>query len=82
LCYSLLISLITLKKRHELPDENPELAQQNIKDRYYGVNDPVAKKMLGKIEGGPNPTAPPANTEITTLYVGGVLPHITEEDIK
>ena len=30
--------------RHELPVENG-LAHQNIKDRFYGHNDPVAKKM-------------------------------------
>ncbi|KAF5896795.1 Pre-mRNA-splicing factor RBM22, partial [Clarias magur] len=32
-------------KRHEKPT-NPDdpLADQNIKDRYYGVNDPVADK--------------------------------------
>ncbi|KAG7591135.1 Zinc finger CCCH-type superfamily [Arabidopsis thaliana x Arabidopsis arenosa] len=33
--------------RHEMP-ETGELSQQNIKDRYYGVNDPVAMKLLGK----------------------------------
>lgn len=33
--------------RHEMPlDPNGPLAQQNMKDRYYGNNDPVAKKML------------------------------------
>jgi len=31
--------------RHEIPKEG-ELAKQNIVDRYYGKNDPVAKKML------------------------------------
>jgi pre-mRNA-splicing factor RBM22/SLT11 len=31
--------------RHEMP-ETGELAVQNIKDRYYGVNDPVAKKIF------------------------------------
>jgi len=30
--------------RHEKPEDQGELANQNIKDRYYGVNDPVAKK--------------------------------------
>lgn len=32
-------------RRHEDPVTG-ELANQNIKDRFYGVNDPVAKKML------------------------------------
>ncbi len=31
--------------RHEMPTTG-ELAEQNIKDRYYGINDPVANKML------------------------------------
>ncbi|PWA90923.1 Nucleotide-binding, alpha-beta plait [Artemisia annua] len=33
--------------RHEMP-VNGELSQQNIKDRYYGVNDPVALKLLNR----------------------------------
>nr|GEW59884.1 zinc finger CCCH domain-containing protein 49-like [Tanacetum cinerariifolium] len=33
--------------RHEMPVSG-ELSQQNIKDRYYGVNDPVAVKLLNK----------------------------------
>lgn len=33
--------------RHELPKENG-LEKQNIQDRYYGRNDPVAKKILNK----------------------------------
>ncbi len=33
--------------RHELPkDRNDPLAKQNTKDRFYGTNDPVAKKMI------------------------------------
>eukprot|EP00979_Chaetoceros_neogracilis_P007438 scaffold1570_cov218-Chaetoceros_neogracile.AAC.4 len=33
--------------RHEMPkDRNDPLAKQNTKDRFYGTNDPVAKKML------------------------------------
>ena len=31
--------------RHEMPKENG-LEKQNFQDRYYGRNDPVAKKML------------------------------------
>lgn len=35
--------------RHELPkDRNDPLAKQNMKDRFYGTNDPVAKKMIWK----------------------------------
>jgi len=31
--------------RHEMPKENG-LEKQNFQDRYYGRNDPVAKKIL------------------------------------
>lgn len=35
--------------RHELPrDRNDPLSQQNTKDRFYGTNDPVADRMIGK----------------------------------
>lgn len=36
--------------RHEQPNHDPNLHNQNIKDRFYGVNDPVAKKILNQIE--------------------------------
>jgi len=66
--------------RHEKPEEG-ELSQQNIKDRYYGVNDPVAKKLLGRAEQFKTLT-PPDDKEITTLYVGGLTPQITENDLR
>jgi hypothetical protein len=31
--------------RHEMPVEN-DLSKQNIQDRYFGNNDPVARKIL------------------------------------
>eukprot|EP00566_Odontella_aurita_P015046 CAMPEP_0113556030 /NCGR_PEP_ID=MMETSP0015_2-20120614/17037_1 /TAXON_ID=2838 /ORGANISM="Odontella" /LENGTH=345 /DNA_ID=CAMNT_0000457355 /DNA_START=51 /DNA_END=1085 /DNA_ORIENTATION=+ /assembly_acc=CAM_ASM_000160 len=35
--------------RHELPrDRNDPLSKQNTKDRFYGSNDPVADKMIGR----------------------------------
>ena len=35
--------------RHEMPkDRNDPMAQQNTKDRFYGTNDPVGKKIIGK----------------------------------
>lgn len=37
------------KCRHEMPtDKDDPMAKQNIKDRYHGTNDPVARKMLGQ----------------------------------
>jgi pre-mRNA-splicing factor RBM22/SLT11 len=68
--------------RHELPDEkhDPELANQNIKDRFHGVNDPVAKKMLTRLN--VHKLTPPLDPEIKTLYVGGVNEGISEEDLR
>ncbi|KAJ6812256.1 zinc finger CCCH domain-containing protein 49-like [Iris pallida] len=66
--------------RHEMPITG-ELSQQNIKDRYYGVNDPVALKLLNKA--GEMPTLdPPDDESIKTLYVGGLDARITEQDLR
>ncbi|XP_072998110.1 zinc finger CCCH domain-containing protein 40-like [Typha latifolia] len=66
--------------RHEMP-ETGELSKQNIKDRYYGVNDPVALKLLGKAGEMPSLT-PPDDESIRTLYVGGLDARITEQDLR
>ncbi|GFH09766.1 uncharacterized protein HaLaN_04970, partial [Haematococcus lacustris] len=58
-----------------------ELADQNIKDRYYGINDPVANKMMRKVGELPKLEAP-EDTSVTTLFVGGVGPEISEEDLR
>mmetsp|Transcript_14838 Transcript_14838/g.21227 ORF Transcript_14838/g.21227 Transcript_14838/m.21227 type:complete len:449 (+) Transcript_14838:48-1394(+) len=35
--------------RHEMPrDRNDPLSKQNTKDRFYGQNDPVADRMIGR----------------------------------
>jgi len=36
--------------RHEQPEHDTTLKQQNIRDRYMGSNDPVAIKMLNKLD--------------------------------
>ncbi|KAG0608088.1 hypothetical protein M758_8G076900 [Ceratodon purpureus] len=66
--------------RHEMPVTG-ELSQQNIKDRYYGVNDPVAAKLLRKAGEMPS-LAAPEDMSIKTLYVGGLVDRVTEEDLK
>ncbi|KAJ9529454.1 hypothetical protein QJQ45_013807, partial [Haematococcus lacustris] len=53
--------------RHEMPTTG-ELADQNIKDRYYGINDPVANKMMRKVGELPKLEAP-EDTSVTTLWV-------------
>jgi len=58
--------------RHELPPADEELAKQNIKDRYNGENDPLAKRVLSRIGARQESFKPPSDTSIATLYVGGV----------
>uniref|UniRef100_A0A8C3NFM9 Pre-mRNA-splicing factor RBM22 n=1 Tax=Geospiza parvula TaxID=87175 RepID=A0A8C3NFM9_GEOPR len=68
--------------RHEKPtDPDDPLADQNIKDRYYGINDPVADKLLKRASTMPR-LDPPEDKTITTLYVGGLGDTITESDLR
>ncbi|XP_025056723.1 pre-mRNA-splicing factor RBM22 isoform X1 [Alligator sinensis] len=68
--------------RHEKPtDPDDPLADQNIKDRYYGINDPVADKLLKRASTMPR-LDPPDDKSITTLYVGGLGDTITETDLR
>eukprot|EP01125_Pyxidicula_operculata_P007368 TRINITY_DN2508_c0_g1_i1.p1 TRINITY_DN2508_c0_g1~~TRINITY_DN2508_c0_g1_i1.p1 ORF type:complete len:396 (-),score=98.87 TRINITY_DN2508_c0_g1_i1:317-1504(-) len=66
--------------RHEKPPEQGDLANQNIKDRYYGVNDPVAKKMMSRLAN--KEIQPPEDKDVKTLYVGNVDNRITEQDLR
>ncbi|KAK6919854.1 RNA recognition motif domain [Dillenia turbinata] len=66
--------------RHEMPVTG-ELSQQNIKDRYYGVNDPVALKLLNKAGEMPS-LETPEDESIKTLYVGGLDARVTEQDLR
>uniref|UniRef100_A0A2P2I1J5 Pre-mRNA-splicing factor RBM22 n=1 Tax=Hirondellea gigas TaxID=1518452 RepID=A0A2P2I1J5_9CRUS len=68
--------------RHEKPtDPDDPLADQNIKDRYYGVNDPVADKLLKRAEAMPQ-LEPPEDKSITTLYVGNLGEKIAEKELR
>ncbi len=49
--------------------------------RYYGVNDPVARKMMQRVDTLPK-LSPPEDASITTLYIGGLTPVIGEDDIR
>lgn len=66
--------------RHEMPNTGP-LAEQNLKDRYYGVNDPVAEKLLAKAKDMPS-LAPPEDETISTLYIGGLQDTIDQKDLE
>mmetsp|Transcript_7412 Transcript_7412/g.8377 ORF Transcript_7412/g.8377 Transcript_7412/m.8377 type:complete len:343 (+) Transcript_7412:106-1134(+) len=65
--------------RHEMPTTGP-LANQNIKDRYYGHNDPVAEKMLNRKE-SESSLATPEDKSITTLWLGGLEDDMTPDDV-
>ncbi|XP_059472770.1 pre-mRNA-splicing factor RBM22 [Neocloeon triangulifer] len=68
--------------RHEKPtDPDDPLSDQNIKDRYYGVNDPVAEKLLKRAEAMPK-LEPPDDRSITTLYVGNLSEKVTETELR
>jgi len=67
--------------RHEMPITG-ELANQNIKDRYFGQNDPVAKKLMKRAEATQPKLDIPEDKTITTLWVGGLDIKIIESDIS
>ncbi|KAJ3340058.1 RNA binding motif protein 22 [Gonapodya sp. JEL0774] len=66
--------------RHELPVVN-ELSHQNIQDRYYGHNDPVAKKILNRTDRSGTLEAP-SDPTVTSLFLQNVEPDITEADLR
>jgi len=63
---------------HESQCGNRDVA---IRDRYYGVNDPLANKMMAKMKDRPG-LEPPEDVTVTTLYVGGVTELIAEKDLR
>mmetsp|Transcript_36369 Transcript_36369/g.90849 ORF Transcript_36369/g.90849 Transcript_36369/m.90849 type:complete len:368 (-) Transcript_36369:901-2004(-) len=67
--------------RHSQEEGDPELQHQNIKDRYLGENDPVARKILRNAAEF-NTLTPPDDGRITTLFVAGLDASVTESDIR
>lgn len=66
--------------RHEMPTSG-ELSKQNYHDRYYGINDPVAKKIMARAVNIPT-LNPPKDSSITTLFVGNISSAIKEMDLR
>uniref|UniRef100_A0A672RVX7 Pre-mRNA-splicing factor RBM22 n=1 Tax=Sinocyclocheilus grahami TaxID=75366 RepID=A0A672RVX7_SINGR len=68
--------------RHEKPtDPDDPLADQNIKDRFYGINDPVANKLLMRATTMPRLDIP-EDKSITTLYIGGLGEDVTDSELR
>ena len=68
--------------RHEKPtDPDDPLADQNIKDRFYGINDPVADKLMRRYDSMPK-LDPPEDRSVTTLYIGNITEDVTEADLR
>lgn len=70
--------------RHEMPGEGETDAnEQNLRDRYYGVNDPVAAKIIRKasVKAGRALDAP-ADPTVRTLFVGGAVGMVGEEGLR
>ena len=68
--------------RHEKPtDPDDPLADQNIKDRFYGTNDPVADKLMNRYSSMPK-LEPPEDKAITTLYIGNLGEKIGEKELR
>lgn len=55
--------------------------EDRIKDRFNGVNDPLARKIIDKIEDFKVPK-PPEDPTITTLFIGGIDKETTKESIE
>ncbi|GJJ12599.1 hypothetical protein Clacol_006842 [Clathrus columnatus] len=66
--------------RHEKPADNG-LDHQNIQDRYYGKNDPVAKKLLNQYATAQG-LAPPEDTAVMSLFLSALPASTTEEIIR
>lgn len=74
--------------RHEnINDEDLESLKkgvnidEKIRDRFHGVNDPIAKKILDRVKEAHLPKVPEDQT-ISTLFVGGIDEHTTEDQLK
>ena len=80
--FYLSLYIIFFISRHDMPtDPNDPLADQNIKDRYYGMSDPVAARLLNQAKSMPS-LEPPSDKSITTLYVGGLEGKVEEGDLR
>jgi pre-mRNA-splicing factor RBM22/SLT11 len=55
--------------------------EDRIKERYHGINDPVASKILSKIKEKPKAPEVPTDPTLTSLFIGGIKQDIDEEEL-
>jgi len=67
--------------RHEKAPDDEQWTTQGIKNRYYGVNDPLAEKMLRRLGEKTSFPEPPTDPKAKTLFVGGVGSLVSREEI-
>ncbi|KAH0446010.1 hypothetical protein IEQ34_025155 [Dendrobium chrysotoxum] len=67
--------------RHELPIKNDTTSKQNIKDRFHGTNDPVARKILNASTAAAGLGAPD-DKEITTLFLSALPSDVDEATVR
>ena len=58
-----------------------ELSKQKMRDRFHGEDDPVANKIFRTMDEKFTLKTPEDRT-ITSLYLGGLIPEITDSDIR
>lgn len=64
--------------------------ENTARDRYYGTDDPAAERLIQRVCGvnagqdalAVTGNAAPANKAIRTLFVGGVIPQLTERALR
>ena len=56
---------------------------EKIRERFNGINDPIAKKIMDRIEEKSLPPPAPSDTSISTLFLGNITSEdITEDMVK
>lgn len=77
--------------RHEMPkDKDDPLSKQNYKDRYYGSEDPVAEKMMGRMaerraagrDAAPQELPEHEDPTALTVWVGGLAEGVSQEEVR